>query len=86
MFLSETFGCPATKNARNSHDESIVDSLRCLLLYLLGNALQHTTTSTMFHQVFGILSIVGIEHDPQSLRLHVVLGCRFVQHKFLSES
>ena len=37
----------------------------------------------MFHLVFDILSIFGIEHDPRSLRLHVAPGCCFVQYEFL---
>ena len=33
-------------NARDVHDESTVDSLLCLLLDFLGNALQHASTNT----------------------------------------
>ena len=38
----------------------------------------------MFLRVSGTLSIVGIAHDPLSLKLHVVPGCRFVQHVVLN--
>ena len=38
----------------------------------------------MFRLVFEIYSKLGIEHDLRSLRLHVVPGCRFVQHELLN--
>ena len=35
----------------------------------------------MFRLVFGILGILGIAHAPPYLKLHVVPGCRFIQHE-----
>ena len=59
------------------------DSLLCLLPYLVGDALQHTTTAAKcfaWTQVSQELS----GRDPRSLKLHAVPGCRFVQHESLN--
>ena len=72
-------------NARDVHDGSTADSLICLLLDLVGGALQHTSTAAkMFRLVWSISGIFGIALDLRSLKSHVVSGCRFVQHESLN--
>ena len=70
-------------NAKDVHDESTADSLLCLLLDLLGDALQYASNKyKMSHLVFDIWSIFGLEHDLRPLELHVVPSCSVVQHEF----
>ena len=70
-------------NSRDVRDESIVDSLLCLLLDLFGNASQNYKMSSRL--VFCVLSIFGIEHNLRSLTLHIVPFRRCEEHEF-SES
>ena len=67
-------------NVRDVHDESTADSSLCLLLDLFG----YDHNRKLFRLFFGFLSIWAIEHDPRSLKLHVVPSCRFVQHESLN--